>query len=112
MAFIKAIVKRPEEEYGHMCNISDRLSALQMNVGGYIETVTIDSKVTIICDEEGRLKGYEPCGYVGGVHFVGTIIAVGWDKKGSFTDIPISMKEWKEKYFTREEEINANHFSF
>ena len=104
MGFIRAIVKRPEELYGHVCNVSNRLGALQTNVGGYIETVTLDHQVVIICDEEGRLKGYDPNCVIKGYAFYGTIIAVGIDHERScFADLPISMKEWKENYLELKE---------
>lgn len=37
MKKIKVIVKRPDEQYGHVCHISDRLENLQKTVEGYIE---------------------------------------------------------------------------
>ena len=40
MERIKAVVKRPDEKFGHMTNISNSLKNLQNTVGGYIETVT------------------------------------------------------------------------
>ena len=57
MGKIKSIVKRADEEYGHMTWISNTLENLQRTVGGYIETVTLPGGVVIICDEEGRIKG-------------------------------------------------------
>lgn len=42
-AKIKVIIKRADEEYGHVTNISHRLENLQNTVGGYIETVNIDT---------------------------------------------------------------------
>ena len=54
---IRAIIKRPDEEYGHVSYISDTLENLQRTVGGYIETVTIASDMAIICNEEGKILG-------------------------------------------------------
>ena len=57
MGNIRAIVKRADEQYGHVTWISNTLSNLQNQVGGYIECVTsADGNFVIICDEEGRLK--------------------------------------------------------
>ena len=39
MAKIRAIIKRPDEKYGHVTNISPTLENLQKTVGGYIEPV-------------------------------------------------------------------------
>ena len=56
---IKAIIKRPDEEFGHMTNISEKLENLQNTVGGYIECVSPDPRIVIICNEEGKLIGME-----------------------------------------------------
>ena len=91
---IKAIIKRPDEEFGHMTWISDTLENLQKTVGGYIETVTLASDLVVICNEEGRLLGLEPNCTVCGIDFVGTIIVVGV-QGDAFADVPIELGEWK-----------------
>ena len=48
MEKIRAIVKRPDEEIGHVTNISPTLQNLQNIVGGHIETVTIAPGVVVI----------------------------------------------------------------
>ena len=59
--------------------IPNTLEELQASVGGYIETLTIASDVTIICNEEGRLQGLPyNCTFLG-VDFVGPILFVGID---------------------------------
>lgn len=102
MRKIKAIVKRPDEEFGHMTNVSNTLHNLQNIVGGYIETVTLPGGVVVICDEEGRLKGYEHCctifpSQIGAIEFVGEIVVVGTDGD-EFGDIPIDFQTWKQIY--------------
>ena len=52
MAKIKVIIKRPDEEFGHVCNISNSLENLQKTVGGYIEAVPLTNKNVIICNED------------------------------------------------------------
>lgn len=59
--------------------IENTLEALQEAVGGYIETVTFDTDTCVICDEEGRLKGYPRNVRLFGEDFVGTILVVGVD---------------------------------
>ena len=98
MAMVTAIVKRPDELVGHMTNVSDRLETMQTTVGGYIETVTLDRQVVIVCNEEGIIKGLDPNCAVCGIPFYGTIVAIGYDNKGNFSDIPIKMPEWRERY--------------
>ena len=93
MAKIKVIIKRPDEEYGHVTNISPRLENLQKTVGGYIETISNDA-FTIICNEEGKLLNLEPnMRYCGDV-LRGTIIVCGVDGD-EFGDIQISLAVWK-----------------
>lgn len=41
--------------------IENTLEGFQAAVGGYIETVTPCSDLTIVCNEEGRLMDLEPC---------------------------------------------------
>jgi hypothetical protein len=99
---IKCIVKRPDEQFGHMTWVSDSLENLQKTVGGYIETVTLDNGVVLICNEEARLRDM-PYNFtlrrIRGVVTVqnaifGTVIACGTDGD-EFADIPIDFNEWK-----------------
>ena len=58
---MRVLIKRPDEQFGHVCNISDRLENLQNTVGGYIEVIEIaksaDGKpILLVCNEEGKLK--------------------------------------------------------
>ena len=98
MQRIRAIVKRPDEMYGHMTNISNSLKNLQNTVEGYIETVTVASDLVIICNEEGVIRNLplncELC-----VHqFFGTLIICGVDGD-EFGDIPITFDQWKRFFF-------------
>ena len=67
--------------------VENTLKALQAEVGGYIETVTIASDAVIICNEEGRILGLpDNCRFYG-VDFVGTVLIVG-TKDDEFCDVP------------------------
>ena len=99
---IKCIVKRPDEQFGHVTWISDSLENLSNTVGGYIETVTLDNGVVLICNEEGKIR-YMPYNFtlrrMRGVVTIqnvifGTVIVCGADGY-EFTDIPIDFNEWK-----------------
>ena len=99
---IKCIVKRPDEQFGHMTWVSDSLENLQKTVGGYIETVTLDNGVVLICNEEGRIRNM-PYNFtlrrMRGVVTVqnvifGTVIVCGAEGD-EFADIPIDFNEWK-----------------
>lgn len=83
---MKAIRKKPGCE-PEIIEVENTLKALQDEVGGYIETVTIASDAVVICNEEGRLCGLPyNCRFVG-VDFVGTILVVGRNKD-EFCDVP------------------------
>ena len=100
---IKAIVKRPDEQFGHVTLVSDSLENLQKTVGGYIETVTLDNGVVLICNEEGKLRDM-PYNFTVRrmIHnflpvsnpIFGTVIVCGADGD-EFSDIPIGFNEWK-----------------
>ena len=51
----------------------------QQIVGGYVESVMLADDLTILCDEEGRLKGKPYNCNIAGIDFVGTILATGVD---------------------------------
>ena len=53
---MKAIRKKPGCA-PELIDIDNTLKALQAEVDGYIETVTIASDAVVICNEEGRLRG-------------------------------------------------------
>lgn len=97
MGKIKVIVKRPDEKYGHVTNISATLENLQKTVDGYIETLTLPG-FTIICNEEGIEEGilldlHYNCNVAGFMLF-GTIIVAG-TQGDEFADVGISFEEWK-----------------
>ena len=112
MGKIRAIVKRADEQYGHVTWISNTLENLQRTVGGYVEAITccgprMDSKpYVVLCDEEGRLKGKphncsvyrsprKPNGFAEDViDFVGDIAVVGIEGE-DFSDCPLDFKDWK-----------------
>ena len=103
---IKCIVKRPDEQFGHMTWISDSLENLQKTVGGYIETVTLDNGLVLIVNEEGKLRNMpynfsalcSAHAYDAYVEWrevlYGTVIACGAEGD-EFADIPIDFNEWK-----------------
>lgn len=94
MSKVKVIIKRPDEQYGHVCNISATLENLQKTVEGYIECVEFEDFV-ILCNEEGKIKGLPLNLRLGEfTSIVGTIIVIGRDGE-EFADCPIDFKVWK-----------------
>ena len=57
--------------------IENRLEVFQAAVGGYIETVTVAEDLTLVVNEEGRIRGLPFNTTVLGMPLVGTVIAVG-----------------------------------
>lgn len=104
---VRVIIKRPDEEFGHVTNISPSLKNLQKTVGGYIECVTLGlydwGNIHIICNEEGRLEGLEYNCEVCGIDFVGTIIVAAANGEGELIDLPISFEIWKNIVLQKEE---------
>ena len=81
---MKAIRKKPGCE-PELIDIDNTLKALQTEVGGYIETVSI-ADVVIICNEEGRLCGLPFNCWFFDMPFVGTILV---DFKTGFQTVDI-----------------------
>lgn len=87
---MKAIRKKPGCT-PEIIEVENTLKALQTEVGGYIETVTIASDAVVICNEEGVLLGMPyNCRFLG-VDFVGTVLIVG-TKGEEFCDVPAFFK--------------------
>ena len=94
---IKVIIKRPDEEAGHVTWISPTLKNLQTHVNGYIETVPCTDNSVIICNEEGKIKGLMPNFLYGGTFpdiICGTVIVCGTNGE-DFADVPFSLGDWK-----------------
>lgn len=97
---IEVIIKRPDEKYGHVTNISPTLGNLQKHAGGRIEVVPVlpNRGLVMICNEEGKLLGLERNFAMGRPPFrdviVGTVILCGTDGE-EFADIPIDLDTWK-----------------
>lgn len=91
---IRAIVKRPCEPWGHKITLDNDLKTFQKIVGGYIETVTFLDGVTVICNEEGKLRGLPANFHMLGDTICGTAIVVGV-RGEDFTNCPLNMETWK-----------------
>lgn len=76
MRKIRVLIKRPGG-MPYTAWMSDTLENFQRTVGGYIETVTLGHGLVVICDEEGRMKGYPYNCTIDGIEFVGVIIIAG-----------------------------------
>lgn len=96
---MKVIRVRPHEE-PELIMIDNTLKALQNEVQGHIEIITISSTAIVVCNEEGKLLRLEPNRRVGNDIIVGTLLVAGY--KGSETcslsekDITVYMELFKE----------------
>ena len=81
-------------------DVPNELKALHEIVGGYIEIVQpFQDKIALVCDEEGKLKGYAANRSIGVDMIVGTCVLTGYDEEeGELTDLPDEMirkyKKW------------------
>lgn len=87
---MKVIRKKPGCE-PEVIDIDNTLAALQREVGGYIEVITLPYGAAIICNEEGRILGLLDNGRVCGVDVVGAVLIVG-TKGEEFCDVPAFFK--------------------
>lgn len=101
MSKVRCIIKRPDEEFGHVTNISVTLKNLQNTVGGMIEVVPVAPGTVLICNEEGKIRGLEPNFMMGfGLAtdlVVGTVIVIGVGGKHGeeFVDLKLTFGQWK-----------------
>ena len=98
---MRVLIKRPDEQFGHVTNISNTLENMQRTVEGYIETIKIaespDGKpIILVCNEEGKLKELEHNIYLWDEEIVGTFFLCSSDYE-NLTDLPptFGMAEWK-----------------
>lgn len=77
-------------------DVKNKLRALQLQVGGYIETVPLSEDSVMIVDEEGMLKQYphnDLASYISRRHIYGTALIVGVDGE-EFDDVPDQYYVW------------------
>ena len=76
-AQILICIKNPGEDPKIEPLFENTLEAFQEAVGGYIEAVTLFRDLTLICNEEGRLRGLPYNTTIGDCPFYGPVLAVG-----------------------------------
>ena len=87
---IKVIIKRADEEKGHITAVSNTLENLQTHVGGFIEVFRPARDYAVICNEEGKIMNLPLNCSCFGETFVGDILVVGVDGD-EFVDVPNSV---------------------
>lgn len=97
MQKIKAIIKRPDEAYGHVTWISNTLENFQKIVGGYIVAYSLTKHLMILCNDDGKVLELDNNFWIGSRFkdmIVGTAIICGVDGN-EFSDVPIDFTSWK-----------------
>ena len=102
---VRVIMKRSSEMYGHTMYIEPTLAALQRLVGGYIETLTLRPatmsrpSITLVLDEDGKLKHRTPNFHIGhrpfGDTIVGTVLVCSFNQEGELVDLDLDFRNWK-----------------
>lgn len=75
-------------------DIENTLDTLKSLVGGYIEVVSMEDNIILICNEEGKMQGLPPNFSMGYDVIVGTAVFVSFDGKEDFTDL----NDWQIEY--------------
>lgn len=85
---MKVIFKEPGKA-AEIRDIDGRLETLQNLVGGYIEPITLNNSMVVLCDENGKLTDKEPNIWLERIKDVlmGNIVFIGTDGE-EFTDFP------------------------
>lgn len=111
-AKVKVIIKRPDEQYGHVTNISTRLENIQKTVEGRFEVVRLGDGDVMLCNEEGKLLNLDRNFVMGFWPFVdmicGTVIIIGTEGE-DFVDVHMSFKTWKHLLKKWEEDVINAH---
>lgn len=93
---MKILVVEPRKR-PRRANIPHTLEDMQRIVGGYIEIIApFDDPCVLVCDEEGKNKGYEANRLVGQDIIAGTFFIAGVDGE-DLADLP---EELADKYKT------------
>ena len=90
------------EPYHHprRAEIPHKLEAMHKIVGGYIQAIyPFDDPVALVCDDEGKLKGYPLNRYIPRTDIIaGTFFVCGLSEE-DFTDLPDALADKYEKLF-------------
>ena len=94
---MKILIVEPRQR-PRRADIPHTLAEMQRIVGGYIQAVYwFSDPVALVCDDEGKLKGYELNRYIAGKDIIaGTFFICGLAAE-DFTDLPDDLAEKYEK---------------
>lgn len=101
MKKMKVVLVEPRKR-ARVVEIDHTLEAMQKIVGGYIETFQLDDEVYIVCNEEGKMGGYQPCR---AIWYEGELIEIIF---GTFF---ICAAPWDSENFESLTDDQAQHFA-
>ena len=98
---IRVIIKRPDERYGHVCNISDSEDNLKRIVDGRLKVTQITHSVFLMENHDGYVLDLPKNFSMGKWPFTntvrGTAIVLGYDvENGEYIDCPLNFQIWKQ----------------
>lgn len=98
---IRVIIKRPDERYGHVCNISCSEKNLEKTVDGRLKVTQIASEVVMIENLDAYVFDLPKNFSMGKWPFTntvrGTVIVLGFDDDNDeYTDCPLNFQIWKQ----------------
>ncbi len=96
---MKILIVEPNR-HPRRADIPHTLETLQGIVGGHIQAIyPFDDPVALVCDDEGKLKGYDLNRYIPNVDIIaGTFFVCGLGEE-DFTDLPDELAEKYENLF-------------
>ena len=81
-------------------DIPHTLEDMQKTVGGYIEIIhPFEDPVALVCDEEGKLKGYELNRVIAGKDIIAGTFFIAGVEEDDLTDLPDELFEKYEALF-------------
>lgn len=99
----------------YVAEIEEGLKPMQEIVGGSIEMVDLDDNTSLVCNEEGKIRGLEGNRRIGRDIIAGTFFLCGFNEDGasiSLTDEQISKyyERFREPEYYSQEEVEESAF--
>jgi len=99
----------------YVAEIEEGLKPMQEIVGGSIEMVDLDDNTSLVCNEEGKIRGLEGNRRIGRDIIAGTFFLCGFNEDGesiSLTDEQISKyyERFREPEYYSQEEVEDSAF--
>ncbi len=88
-------LKRP-----YVAEIENSLAGMQLVVNGYIEVITLEENVILVCNEEGKLLDLPYNRSLGNDILVGTFFVAGSNDAGDFSSLAEDkLRQYRERFY-------------